>query len=116
MIQEESHDTIFDGTEFLLQDLLDVFQKIIPRCRREGEYLHPGPKHIEHAVKNLGELAVWSLNTDAHLRSCLMGRSETIPIIDGELELGEFGRVYFIDFDGVRERERRVRVQSVGER
>jgi len=115
IIQEESHDTTYDGTKFVLQDLLDVFEEIIPRCRREGQYLHPGPEHITHATENLGEDAVWSLNTDAHLRSCLIGRSETIPIVDGKLELGEFGQIYFIDFDGVRAMERVVRVQIVGE-
>ncbi len=115
IIQEESHDTTYDGTKFVLQDLLDVFEEIIPRCRREGQYLHPGPEHITHAMVNLDEEAVWSLNTDAHLRSCLIGRSETIPIVDEKLELGEFGQIYFIDFDSVRARERVVRVQIVGE-
>jgi len=115
MIQEESHDTTYDGTKYILQDLLDLFEKIVPRCRREGQYLHPGPEHIEHATRNLGEEAVWSLNTDAHLRSCLMGRSETIPIVAGQVELGEFGEIYFVDFDSVRQRERTVRVQIMGE-
>ena len=77
--------------------------------------MHPGPEHITHAMVNLDEEAVWSLNTDAHLRSCLIGRSETIPIVDEKLELGEFGQIYFIDFDSVRARERVVRVQIVGE-
>ena len=115
IIQEESHDTLYDGTKFILQDLLDVFQKIIPRCRREGDYLHPGTEHIEHAVNNLGEEATWSLNTDAHLRSCILGRSESIPLVDKQLQLGEFGQIYFVDLDGVRARERTVRVQIVGE-
>ena len=53
IIQEESHDTIFNGTKFILQDLLDVFEKIIPKYRKEGQYLHPGPKHIKHATENL---------------------------------------------------------------
>ncbi len=115
MIQEDSHDITYDGTKYLLQDLLDVLEAVIPRCRREGQYLHPGPRHIEHATRNLGESAVWSLNTDAHLRSCLLGRSESIPLVEGQLQLGQFGRIYFADFDGVRSRERLVRVQVVGE-
>ncbi len=115
IIQEESHDTIFDGTKFILQDLLDIFEKIIPKCRKEGQYLHPGQKHIKHATENLNELEIWSLNTDAHLRSCLLGRSESIPIINGKLELGEFGEIYFADFDSVRRRERSVHIQIVGE-
>jgi secondary thiamine-phosphate synthase enzyme len=115
IIQEESHDTILDGTKTMHQDLLDVFEKIIPRCRKEGQYLHPGNEHIDHATKNLNEQATWSLNTDAHLRSVIMGRSETIPILNNSLELGEFGEIYFVDFDSVRQRERNVNVQIIGE-
>lgn len=115
IIQEESHDTIYDGTKFILQDLLDIFEEIIPKCRKEGEYLHPGPKHIDHATKNLNEDPTWSLNTDAHLRSVILGRSESIPIIDNKLELGEFGQIYFVDFDSVRNRERFVHLQLIGE-
>jgi secondary thiamine-phosphate synthase enzyme len=116
MIQEESHDTTLDGTKYLLQDLLDIFQVIIPQCRREGQYLHPGPQHIAYAIDELGEKAIWSLNTDAHLRSSLMGRSETIPLVQGKLELGQFGQVYFIDFDGTRARKRIGRVQVLGDK
>ena len=115
ILQEESHDATHHGTKYLLQDLVNVLEKIIPRCRHEGQYLHPGHAHIEHAVKNLSEEAAWSLNTDAHLRSCLIGRSESIPIIDGKPELGEFGQVYFVDFDTVRARQRVVHIQVVGE-
>ena len=114
MIQEESHDATYNGTKYIQQDLLDVFQKIIPRCTREGDYMHPGPEHIKDAISR-DELAAWSLNTDAHLRSCLMGRSEAIPLVDGKLELGEFGQIYFIDFDSVRARERVVRIQILGQ-
>lgn len=115
IIQEESHDRLFDGTEHLLQDMLDRLETLVPTCRHEGQYLHPGPKHIAHAVTNLGEEAVWSLNTDAHIRSGLVGRSETIPVVDGRIELGEFGRIYFVDFDGVRARDRVVHLQVMGE-
>jgi len=63
----------------------------------------------------VGEEPAWTLNTDAHLRSALIGRSESIPIVQGKLELGEHGRIYFADFDGTRPRMRIVRVQVVGE-
>ena len=45
----------------------------------------------------------------------LVGRSETIVLIDGQMDLGEFGYVYFIDFDTTRPRERTVQVQVIGE-
>lgn len=114
MLQEESHDQTFHGTRFLLQDMVNLLEKIAPTCRHEGQYLHPGPLHIDYATK-MGEQAWWSLNTDAHLRSALLGRSETIPLVGGKLELGEFGQVYLVDFDQVRERKRYLRVQIVGE-
>jgi secondary thiamine-phosphate synthase enzyme len=113
-IQEDADDVNYWGTKLLLQDLVNVFEKVIPTCRTEGQYLHPGPKHIEAAQKR-DELPSWSLNTDAHLRSVLMGRSESIPINGGTLELGEFGRIYFADFDQVRARERTVMFQVIGE-
>mgnify|MGYP000920182103 FL=1 len=114
MIQEAADDTNYWGTEFLMQDLVTALEKIIPTCRTEGQYLHPGPKHII-AAAGRDELPSWSLNTDAHLRSVIMGRSVTIPVNDGKMILGEFGRIYFADFDQVRARERFVRVQIVGE-
>ena len=114
LIQEASDDVNYWGTELLMQDLVDVLEKIIPTCRTEGDYLHPGPKHIE-AAAGRNEEPFWSLNTDAHLRSVLMGRSVTIPVVEGRLQLGEFGRIYFADFDQVRARQRTVTVQIVGE-
>jgi len=114
MIQEASDDVNYWNTELLMQDLVNVFENIIPTCRTEGQYLHPGPRHIV-AAAGREELPSWSLNTDAHLRSIIMGRSESIPLVDGAMTLGGFGRIYFADFDQVRARERVVRVQIVGE-
>lgn len=115
LIQEESEDVTYWNTQLLLQDMLNVFEKIIPTCQYQGQYLHPGPIHIEHAMSWRDEKPEWCLNTDGHLRSVFIGRSETIPILDGEMTLGEFGRIYFADFDQTRARERKVRVQIVGE-
>ena len=115
LIQEQSDDTTYWGTQFILQDMVEGLEKIFPACRAEGQYLHPGPLHIEIAAKERDEEAFWSLNTDAHLRSVLLGRSVTIPVNEGKLELGEFGRIYFADFDQVRARERTVRVSIMGD-
>ena len=115
LIQEQSDDVDYFGEQFLLQDMVQVLEKLIPRCITQGQYLHPGPKHIEIARAERGEEAWWSLNTDAHLRSVLLGRSVTIPIVEGRLELGEFGIIYFADFDQVRARTRTVRITVLGE-
>jgi secondary thiamine-phosphate synthase enzyme len=115
LIQEDSIDTTYNGTKFVMQDLLDIFDRLVPVCKKEGQYMHPGPKCADHCANEINEPLPYTLNTDAHLRSLIMGRSESIPIIDGAVQLGEFGCIYFADFDGTRTRERTVRVQVVGE-
>ena len=114
LIQEASDDVDYWGTELLMQDLLTILDGLAPTCRTQGQYHHPGPLHIE-AAKGRDEEPSWSLNTDAHLRSVLLGRSQSVPVVDGEMMLGDFGRFYFADFDHTRARERTVRVQIVGE-
>ena len=114
LIQEASDDVDYWGEELLMRDLVTILEGLIPTCRTEGQYRHPGPKHIA-AAAGRDELPSWSLNTDAHLRSVILGRSETVPVVDGAMMLGDFGRIYFADFDQVRARERTVRVQIVGE-
>ena len=115
-IQEYSDGQTYWGTELIMQDLVNVLSKIIPTCTNEGQYLHPCQSHVDIAAAEREELAAWSLNTDAHLRSVIMGRSVTVPIIDGEMILGEFGRIFFGDWDQVRARERKVVVQFIGDK
>ncbi|RFA10695.1 hypothetical protein B7R54_16895 [Subtercola boreus] len=114
LIQEESEDTTYYGTQLVLQDTLNVLAKIAPPTRHEGQYLHPGPIHIRNAAELRGELPEWGLNTDGHILSSILGRSEVVPIADGAAVLGEFGRVYFGDLDAVRARTRSVHVQLIG--
>ena len=115
LIQEESEDVTYYGTQLLLQDTLNVFAKIVPPTRHEGQYLHPGPIHIKNAAELRNEHPSWGLNTDGHIVSSVLGRSETIPVAQSRPVLGEFGRVYFGDLDAVRARERNVVLTIMGE-
>ena len=112
--QECAFDMSMTGLETLQQDLLEAFEQIIPTQRKEGMYLHPGPKALEFAEEH-GEDARGCHNTDAHLRSSIIGRSETIVVEDGVPDLGEFGFIYFIDFDQTRARTRTVQIMVIGE-
>jgi secondary thiamine-phosphate synthase enzyme len=113
-IQEESEDVTYYGTQLILQDTLNVFAKIAPPARNEGQYLHPGPIHIQNAAELRGEHPSWGLNTDGHIISSVLGRSATIPVVSRSAVLGEFGRVYFGDLDPVRARERTVFLTVMG--
>jgi len=80
----------------LVQDLEDVFEKLIP----SGKYHH--------------DEAWGDGNGHSHLRSSLMGSSLTIPFDKGELILGTWQQIIFIDFDN-RARDRKIAVTFVGE-
>lgn len=112
--QECAFDMSMTGLETLQQDLIDVFEKIVPTCSREGIYLHPGVKALKFAEEH-GEDARGCHNTDAHLISSIIGRSLTAVIEDGTPDLGEFGFIYFIDWDKTRARERTVQIMILGE-
>jgi secondary thiamine-phosphate synthase enzyme len=53
-------------------------------------------------------------NGAAHLRSTLTGTSFTVPFQDGEMILGTWQQIIFLDFD-TRRRDRQVVVQIIGE-
>lgn len=112
--QECAFDMSMTGLETLQQDLVNCFENWIPTCRYEGMYLHPGKKALvfaeEHGEDNFG-----CHNTDAHLRSSIIGRNVTIVMVDGQMDLGEFGRIHFIDWDQTRGRTRTVQVMILGE-
>ena len=49
-------------------------------------------------------------NADSHIKSSLMGISETIIIENGELVLGTWQKIFFCEFDGPRNRHFFVKV------
>jgi len=50
-------------------------------------------------------------NSDAHVKSTLVGCSEVIPVRDGQLVLGTWQGVCFCEFDGPRQRRLMVTVK-----
>lgn len=52
-------------------------------------------------------------NTDAHLKSILVGSSVSIPIIGGRLALGQWQAIFLVEFEGPRARQ--LTVQMVGD-
>jgi secondary thiamine-phosphate synthase enzyme len=73
--------------ESVQTDVVNLLRKLIPR----GVWLHDEQDG----------------NGDAHLKAGLVGPSETIPVIDGELGLSRWQNIFFCEFDGPRA-DRRV--------
>jgi secondary thiamine-phosphate synthase enzyme len=49
-------------------------------------------------------------NADSHIKTALIGTSETLWIENGRLSLGRWQAVFFAEFDGPRAREFRVKI------
>lgn len=80
MIQENWDDSV-------QTDVIHLLQKMIPN----GVWLHD---------KQDG-------NGDSHLKSGLVGPSESVPIIDGKPALSTWQNIFFCEFDGPRD-ERKI--------
>ncbi len=52
-------------------------------------------------------------NSDSHIKSSLVGCSQTILVEDGQLVLGTWQGIYFAEFDGPRSRSMSVQVSGV---
>jgi secondary thiamine-phosphate synthase enzyme len=73
--------------ESVQTDVVNLLSKLIPK----GVWMHD----------------VQDGNGDSHLKSGLVGPSETIPLIDGKLGLSTWQNIFFCEFDGPR-RDRKV--------
>lgn len=51
-------------------------------------------------------------NSDAHVKSSIVGASETIVVEDGKLALGTWQSIFFCEFDGPR--NRKLWVKAIG--
>jgi len=49
-------------------------------------------------------------NSAAHLKSSLVGASETVAVVNGRLQLGTWQGIYFCEFDGPRPRKLNVKI------
>ena len=54
-------------------------------------------------------------NADAHIKSAILGPSETIPIKDGRLYLGQWQSCMFAELDGPRQ-NRKIIVTATGDK
>jgi len=90
-----------------LEDFATLLRRLVPS---EGYYAHDD---WDRRTENICDEDVELGNGHAHCMSMLLGGAgESIPVRDGELGLGTWQRVLFLELD--RERDRRWIVQVVG--
>ncbi|KAA1287030.1 MAG: YjbQ family protein, partial [SAR202 cluster bacterium] len=94
-----------ENEPLLLDDMATFLEKIFPR---DHNYQH---NNFEIRTVNMNDDE--SPNGHAHLQHLLLGTSETVPVIDGEVQFGTYQSVFFIELDHPRPRE--VMVHVIGE-
>ncbi|WP_048042998.1 secondary thiamine-phosphate synthase enzyme YjbQ [Methanosarcina mazei] len=69
----------------LREDILNMLERLVPQ----------GAGYRHDRIDN---------NADSHLKAILLGSSEALPIVKGELELGTWQSIFFAEMDGPRNR------------
>jgi secondary thiamine-phosphate synthase enzyme len=61
--------------------------------------------HLKKTIPQSPEFKHFEDNADAHIKSVLTGFSLILMVEQGEIQLGRWQGVYFLEFDGPKERE-----------
>lgn len=69
---------------------------------------------LDRFVPRSGDYAHGEGNSDSHIKTALVGSSETVWIESGRLALGRWQSIFFAEFDGPRARELRVKIVPDG--
>ena len=111
-----------------LYDITDQVQKFVKESKTQNGLVQIYVRHATAAImiqenwdesvqtdvvnllKKLIPSGVWlhdrqDGNGDAHLKSGIVGPSETVPLVDGNLALGKWQNIFLCEFDGPRKRE-----------
>lgn len=65
---------------------------------------------FDRLVPHVGDSAHAEGNSDSHIKTAMVGSSETVWIVSGKLGLGRWQRIFFAEFDGPRSRELHVKI------
>jgi secondary thiamine-phosphate synthase enzyme len=65
---------------------------------------------LDRLIPHKGDYQHLEGNSDSHIKSAIIGSSETVWIENGRLVLGRWQAVFFAEFDGPRTRELRVKI------
>ena len=96
---------INENEPLLIQDMAEFLERFSPR---NADY-----RHNDFSIRTVNMHDDEPANGHAHVQHLLMGTSETVPIIGGEMQFGQYQSVFFIELDEARDRE--IMVQVVGE-
>ena len=101
--------TIQENEPLLLTDMANMLERLSPRA---ADY-----RHNDFTIRTVNMHEDECPNGHSHCQHLTLGTSETLPIVDGEMVLGEFQRVFAVELDAEKANQvgrREVLVQVMG--
>jgi len=89
----------------LIEDMEDFLARISP----PDDYY----RHNDFDVRTANMTPDEQPNGHAHCQHLLLSASETVPVVDGRLELGTWQRIFLVELDRPRPREVLIKVLGV---
>lgn len=120
----------------LARDIAETYRRLIPPDERSAHHglvgiryqhndIHQRPESADEAqrcfengwdISDPKRLQAWRdqepINAHSHLLAMLLGSSESIPVVDGSMVIGQWQSILLIDLDGPRDRT--VGIQLTG--
>ena len=93
-----------ENEPLLLEDLRDMLTRLAPADRYY--------RHNDFDIRTVNMHPNEPKNGHSHCQHILLSTSETIPLVDGGLQLGEYQSIFLVELDGAR--DRRVSISMLG--
>ena len=100
---------INENEPLLLKDMEEFLRRIAPK---DAHY-----NHNDFSVRTVNMNEDECPNGHSHCQHLMLGSSETVPIIAGQMSLGEWQRIFMVELDGMKGEmvgSREVVVQIMG--
>jgi secondary thiamine-phosphate synthase enzyme len=96
--------TINEAEPLLLGDMCRLLDRF---ASRDDDY-----QHDDLTIRTVNLEPNERKNGHAHCQRLFIGASESVPVVDGDVQLGKWQRIFFVELDGPRPRS--VTVQLMG--
>ena len=98
--------TIQENEPLLLNDMASLLEHLAPRNVRYG--------HNDFSIRTVHMGEDECPNGHSHCQHLVLGSSETIPVVDGTLTLGQWQRIFMVELDDAKMVPREILVQIMG--
>ena len=98
--------TIQENEPLLVNDMASLLEHMAPRNARYG--------HNDFSIRTVHMEEDECPNGHSHCQHLVLGSSETIPVVEGTLTLGQWQRIFMVELDDAKMVPREVLVQIMG--